>query len=156
MGSELRYELEDVPKLRDLISISVQWLLVIAPILIIGGRIVAEMHYADAMEKTAYIQKVFFVSGLTLIAQLLIGHRLPIVLGPPAVLIVGIYATLESGLGTIYSSIAVCGIILSVFALSGKINSLQKLFTDNVITALLLLIAFSLIPLILEMLVSNK
>ncbi|MEM0203375.1 MAG: purine/pyrimidine permease [Archaeoglobaceae archaeon] len=156
MGSELRYELEDVPKLRDLIAISVQWLLVIAPILIIGGRIVAEMHYADAMEKTAYMQKVFFISGLTLIAQLLFGHRLPIVPGPPAVLIVGIYATLESGLGTIYSSIAVCGIILSAFALSGKINSLQKFFTENVITALLLLIAFSLIPLILEMLVSNK
>lgn len=152
---ELRYELEDVPKFRDLVLISVQWLLITVPILIIGGRIVAEMHFDDAVDKMNYMQKVFLISGLTLMAQLFFGHKLPIVSGPPAVLIVGIYTTLESGFDAIYTSIAICGIVLSLIALSGKMNSLQKLFTDNVITALLLLIPFSLAPIILEMLVDG-
>lgn len=156
MGSALRYNLEDIPELKELIKISVQWLFVIAPILVIGGRIVAEMHYEAAMERTIYIQKIFFISGLTLVSQLLFGHRLPIVPGPAAVLIIGIYATLESGLGTIYTSIAVSGVLLSAFALTGRVNSLQKFFTDNVVTALLLLIAFTLIPIVLEMLVSGE
>ncbi|MFN3383996.1 MAG: purine/pyrimidine permease [Archaeoglobaceae archaeon] len=156
MGSDLKYDLEDVPKLKELIAISAQWLLIVAPILIIGGRVVAEMHYTEVVEKTAYIQKIFFICGITLITQILIGHRLPIVPGPAAVLIIGIYTTLESGLETIYTSIAICGILLSFFALTGKIKSLQKLFTENVVTALLLLIAFSLMPIIIEMLVSNE
>lgn len=156
MQTETRYNLNDVPKIKDLTAISIQWLLVVAPILIIGGRIVAELHYTDLAEKTMYIQKIFFVSGLTLLLQLLIGHKLPIVSGPSAVLIVGIYATLNSTFEAIYTSIAICGIFLFAIAFTGKLNILNKFFTENVVTAILILIAFTLTPIILELLLSDE
>lgn len=152
---EFRYGVEDIPPKAELLLIALQWLSVIAPILIIGGRLVADMHYEDEMSKTIYLQKVFFIAGIFLLAQIFFGHRLPLVIGPSAVLMVGIYATLESGIVAIYTSIAVCGAILFAFAITGKLNLLKRFFTEKIIAVVLLLVALTLTPAIIEMLTAE-
>lgn len=149
---QLRYGLDDIPPLKEMIIISLQWLAVIAPILIIAGRLVADLHYEESLSKTIYLQKVFFIAGLTLLFQIFLGHRLPLVVGPSAILMVGIYASLESGFEAIYTAIAVCGVILFIFAITGKLNLLRGFFTDNIIAVVLLLVALTLTPAIIELL----
>ncbi|MEM2086379.1 MAG: solute carrier family 23 protein [Archaeoglobaceae archaeon] len=147
----LKYGLEETPPLSEFLLVSLQWLAVIGFILIIAGRVIAEMQYESGFEKTIYLQKVFFIAGLTLLAQLFFGHRLPLVIGPSAVLMVGIYASLESGFEAIYTSIAVCGAILFIFAITGKLNLLRRFFTERIVVVVLLLVAISLIPVIMDL-----
>ncbi|MEM0351090.1 MAG: solute carrier family 23 protein, partial [Archaeoglobaceae archaeon] len=152
---ELKHGVDDLPRISELLLISIQWLMIIAPILVIGGRIVAELHYDNSIEKIVYMQKVFLISGLGLILQVIFGHKLPLITGPAAVLIVGIYAALESGYETIYTSISICGILIFLLAITGKLEIVQRIFTQNVISLVFLLIAFSLSPLIIELLSSE-
>lgn len=149
---QLRYSLDDKPPIKEMVTVNLQWLAVIAPILIIGGRLVADLQYEESLSKTIYLQKVFFISGLALLLQLFLGHRLPLVVGPSAVLMVGIYASLESGFEAIYTAIAVCGAILFIFAISGKLNLLRRFFTENIVAVILLLVALTLTPAIIELL----
>lgn len=152
---QLRYELDEVPPKKEFLAISMQWIAVIASILIIGGRVVAEMHYESDFEKTSYLQKVFFVAGITLLLQLFFGHRLPLVVGPSAVLMVGIYASIESGVESIYTAIAIGGAILFIFAITGKLYLLKKFFTERVISVVLILVAITLIPAIMDLILAE-
>jgi hypothetical protein len=63
-------------------------------------------------EKLFYAQKLFAVMGVTGLAQVLWGHKMPIVVGPAAVLLVGVISSLGAGADTnaIYTSIAIGGI----------------------------------------------
>jgi len=150
------YELDEIPPVTELVIIGLQWLAVISSILIVGGRLVAEMHYEDSLEKTVYLQKIFFIAGLTLLAQVFFGHRLPLVVGPSAVLMVGIYASLESGFEAIYTAIAACGALLFVFSITGKLNLLRRFFTENIVAVVLLLVALALSPAVIEMLTQKN
>jgi len=151
-----RYELDEIPPVTELMIVGLQWLAVVASILIIGGRLVAEMHYEESLEKTVYLQKVFFIAGLTLLVQVFFGHRLPLVVGPSAVLMVGIYACLESGFEAIYTAIAVCGALLFVFSITGKLNLLRRFFTEKIVAVVLLLVALALSPAVIEMLTQKN
>jgi len=152
----LEYGLNDIPPRKVLLAMSLQWFAIIAPILIIGSRIVADIQYGDSLEKTTYIQKVFFISGITLLAQLFLGHRLPIVVGPASVLIVGIYASLDSGFSSIYTSIAIGGLTLFILAITGSLDFLRKFFTEKVVSVILILVAITLSPVIMDMLISES
>ena len=57
-------------------------------------------------EKLFFAQKLFAVMGITGFVQVLFGHRLPIVAGPAAVLLVGVLSAIGSGASSnaIYSS----------------------------------------------------
>lgn len=148
---QLKYNVDDIPPLAELLILSFQWIVIVVSILIIGGRVVAEIQYEDFVEKSIYLQKVFFVAGVTLVSQLIFGHRLPLVVGPSSVLIVGIYASLKSGFGAIYTAIAFCGALMSIFALTGKFSVLRKFFSENVVAVVLLLVAVTLVPAIINL-----
>lgn len=148
---ELEYGVDDIPPRKVLVTLSLQWLAIIAPILIIGSRVIAEIHYEAPAEKVVYIQKVFFISGVTMIFQLFFGHRLPLVVGPASVLIVGIYASLESGLSSIYTAITIGGILIFLFSITGLLGTLRKFFTEKVVAVILILVPITISPAIAEM-----
>lgn len=149
----LKYGLDEIPKFAELLSLSFYWLVVITPILIIGGRIVSDFHFSDAFEKTIYVQKVFFVSGLTILFQILFGHRLPLISGPSAILIAGIYAINDYFAS--YTSMAICGLFVFFLATKGKVYSLQKLFTQKIVALVFLFIIITLLPLVLDLITSE-
>uniref|UniRef100_A0A7J2TGK9 Xanthine permease n=1 Tax=Archaeoglobus fulgidus TaxID=2234 RepID=A0A7J2TGK9_ARCFL len=148
----LKYGIDEIPKPNELISLSIHWLIIAAPILIIGGRIVADFQFTEAFEKTLYMQKLFLISGLTILAQILIGHRLPIISGPSAILIAGIYATNGP---SAYTSITICGLLLFFFAITGKMRILQSLFSQKIVSIVFLLIIITLLPLIIDLISSE-
>lgn len=147
---ELKYGLEDRPPIIELILYGLQWLAVVVPIILILGRVVADLQYPDPAEQLMYVQRLFLVTGLSLIAQVVWGHRLPLILGPATVLLVGIVASLGSDINAVYSSIVIGGGVLALLSISGLFGYLQKLFSPRVVATILVLIAFTITPTIIN------
>lgn len=147
---DLKYNLEDKPSLFKMLLFGLQWLAVAMPMIIIVGKVVATLQFDDPAEQIVYIQKVFFVIGLSILVQVLWGHKLPLIIGPAAVLLVGITSS-GGNISTIYSSILIGGLVLAILSLSGLFTYLKKLFTPRVVATILVLIAFTLTPMIIRL-----
>ena len=152
---KLKYGLDEIPPLTELILLGLQWFAIIVPVVIIVGKIVAGLHFSSLSDQIVYIQKIFFVTGISLLVQLLWGHRLPLVIGPATILLVGIAASHASGLSAIYTAIAIGGLVLFLLSAAGLFNYLKKLFTAPVVATILILIAFTLTPMILDLIISS-
>jgi len=152
----LKYRLEDKPSFWRNILFGLQWLAIAMPMIIIVGKIVATLQFDDPNRQLIYIQKVFFVIGLSILVQVIWGHKLPLVIGPAAVLLVGITASQGSEINTVYSSIMFGGLILTILSISGLFGHLKKLFTPRVVVTILMLISFTLIPMIIDLLFANS
>lgn len=149
---DFRYGLDERPPGRELLLFGLQWLAIAVPGILIIGRIIGVLHFPDSAGQILFLQKTCFVVAVTIAAQILWGHRLPLVAGPAAVLLVGVVASQGFPLASIYSSILVGGLLLALVSVSGLFRWLQRLFTPRVVAAVMLLIAFTLTPAILRLL----
>ncbi|ABO49770.1 Xanthine/uracil/vitamin C permease [Desulforamulus reducens MI-1] len=147
----LKYKLNDKPPLLEMLLYGLQWLAISVPTIIIIGQVVAGIHSSSTTEQVLYIQKLFFVTGLSLGVQILWGHRLPVIIGPASVLLVSIIACQGKSLNTVYTSVLVGGAFLILLSSTGLFAKIRGLFTSRVIAVILLLIAFTLAPTILKL-----
>ena len=143
---EFRFQLDQRPPLLDTLLFGLQWLAIAVPAIVIIGRVVGTMQFSTPAAQTLYLQKLALVSGATMVAQVLWGHRLPLVAGPAAVLLIGVVSSAAYPPGVIYGSILTGGGILALLAASGLFRFVVRLFTPRVVAAVLLLIAFTLLP----------
>ena len=151
-NSTLRYNLEDKPRLLPMILYGLQWWIVTVPALIVMGLVLAKLHYGDdGLAQTIYMQKMFAILGITLLIQILLGHKLPLVVGPASVLLVGILATLSSSIAVIYTAIMIGGIAMALMAASGMLKVMQKVFTTRIIVTIMFLIPVTLAPTIINL-----
>lgn len=155
MNIKFKYGLEDKPPLFELILYGLQWLAVVVPIILILGNVVAGLQYSDPAVQVRYVQRLFFVTGLSLLVQVLWGHRLTLILGPATVLLVGIVASLGADLNAVYSAIVIGGGVIALLSISGLFARLQKLFTSRVVATILVLIAFTITPTIIHQIVAT-
>lgn len=102
------------------------------------------------------MQKLFALGGVFLIVQILWGHRLPLIIGPASVLLIGIVSSLSFSYSIIYTSVAIGGVFLLFLSLSGLLAKIDFLFTPRIIVVILLLIGFTLAPVILNLLFENS
>ena len=116
-----------------------QWLMICIPIVITSTFI------APPGETVFYTQKLLAVMGITMIVQALWGHRMPLVAGPAAVLLMGVITASAQGhdSSTIYPSMMVGGAIVAAIAASGAMSKMQRLFTPRIVVSILLLISFT-------------
>jgi xanthine/uracil permease len=149
---KLKYHLNDIPPFPEFMLLGLQWLAVSVPGIVTIGRVVGELHFSDPLLRLAYLQKISFAVGVVLLAQILLGHRLPLVSGPSTVLLITIGASTAFDFNTIYFSMAMGGLLLFVAAATGLFTHVQRLFTTRVIAVVLLLIAFTLMPTVLTLL----
>jgi len=148
---QLKYGLDDRLPFGELILFGLQWFAVAVPSIIIIGKITGGCHFANADSQIIYLQKMAFVTGVTLVCQVLWGHRMPIILGPATVLLIGVIASRRFPIETIYTSIFCGGLVLFFLSVSGLFGYLKRLFTARVVTVVLLLIAFTLSPTVLNL-----
>lgn len=146
---KLKYNVEDRLPASQLILYSVQWF-VLAVAVVVTSVFVAEGTPAD---KLFYAQKMFSVMGIAGLVQIIWGHRLPLVVGPAAVLLVGVLSAKGAESNAIYSSIAIGGVLISLMTIGGMMRYVQRLFTPRIIVVILMLIAFTLTPTIANKLV---
>lgn len=144
-----------VPFLKSLLF-GLQWAALMISFIIILGKVAAGPHFGDPFGQIIYLQKLLFLSAITLFCQIFWGHRLPLILGPSAVLLIGVVASQGFGLPTIYSSVMIGGLLITLLAVCGLFRYFQKLFTSNVVAVVLLLIAFTLAPTIQNLIIDSK
>ncbi len=133
-----------------------QWLVISVPTILILGRVLGVIHFEDAPSQIFYMQKLFALGGVFLIIQVMWGHRLPLIIGPASVLLIGIVSSLSFSYSVIYTSVAIGGLFLLFLSLSGLLAKIDFLFTSRIIVVILLLIGFTLAPVILNLLFENS
>lgn len=151
---DFKYSLNDRPRAAAMVMYAVQWLLIAVPV-VLTSAFIARLQYDTLAEQTLYTQKLFAVMGLTMIVQSLWGHRLPLVAGPAAVLLVGVMASIASSPEVIYTSIAVGGALVALLATTGWIKKLQPLFTPRISIVMMALIAFTIVPVFLRLIFAD-
>ena len=148
---EFKYGLEDRPPLGESLLMGLQWCALMLPFLIILGKIAAAYHLSDPAFQTAYLQKMAFITAVFLVLEILWGHRLPLIMGPSSVILIGIISSHGVNLDAISTAVISGGVILAFAGLTGFFGHLQRLFTPRVVAVVLLLIAFTLTPTIMKL-----
>ena len=143
----LKYGLDSRPPFGQLFLYSLQWF-VLAVAVVVTSLFIA---VGSPAERVLYAQKVFSLVGVATIIQALWGHRMPIVVGPAAVLLVGIVTALASqgadvNTNKIYTAVMVGGVVVTVLAAARVLSHLQRVFTPRIVIVILLLIAVTLAP----------
>ena len=153
---DFKYGLDDRPPLISSIMLGLQWCAVSIPFIIIIGKIAGVFHFHDPLSQTVYLQKMFFVTALCLLGQIWWGHRLPLVTGPSSILLIGVIASRGFDLSTIYSAAIVGGLLLTLSGATGFFSTLKKLFTPRIVAVILLLLAFVLSPISLNLIIAPQ
>jgi xanthine/uracil permease len=148
---QFRYGLDERPPLRETILYGVQWFAVTIPIIIILGKITGSFHFSDVGAQMVYLQKLIFVMAAALLGQIFFGHRMPLIIGPSSILLIGIIVSAGHPADTVYSAIFYGGILLTALSMTGWLGYLRKLFPARVVAVVLFLIAFTLSPTILKL-----
>ena len=130
-----------------------QWAFIAISTIVILGKIVSSIHFGEVQDEILYLQKLFFLTGAALIFQILWGHRLPLISGPAAVLLIGVVSSRGSHISVINTSIILGGVFISILAATGLFGYVRKLFTARVISVVLLLIVFTLAPTIRDLMI---
>lgn len=154
-GGDGAMALEARPGPAAFLLYGIQWWVVSVPCLVILGVVVSRLHYGDPGRQIAYMQKLFALTGLAMTAQVLFGHRLPLVIGPASTLLVGIAASLAEGTAAIHTAILIGGALLALAGFSGLLTSLRRFFTPRIIAVVLMLIPFTLAPTIIKLTFAN-
>lgn len=149
-----KYGLEEKPPVLETLIFGLQWLAVTIPTIIIIGNVLGILQSEGAY--ITYLQNLLIMVGIILLVQVILGHKLPLVIGPAAVLLISILSSIEQGIGAINSSIIIGGTVLALIAWSGLFKYVKKLFTPRVIMVILLLITFTLSPTILNLITTSN
>jgi xanthine/uracil permease len=63
---KLKYGLDETPPIAELLLLGLQWFAIIVPVVIIVGKIVAGLHFSNPSDQIIYIQKIFFITGVSI------------------------------------------------------------------------------------------
>lgn len=138
------------PVLRSLV-LGLQWAVVATSLVIILGKVAAGVHLAPG-EQIGYLQKLFFVTAVAALVQVFWGHRLPVISGPATTVVLGVLTSQGASAATVYTTVAVGGLLLAALSVTGLFGVVRRLFTRRVVAVVLLLIAFTLAPTIQRLL----
>ncbi len=141
----LKYGIDDRPKMGHLMLYSLQWF-VLALAVIVTSLFIAT---GSPAERVLYAQKVFALVGVAIIAQVLWGHRLPIIAGPASVLLVGIITALATqgeqiNTNKIYTALLIGGAATLLLTSGRLLERIQRIFTPRIVVVIMMLIAFTL------------
>ena len=140
----LKYNVEDRLPVGQLAVYALQWVV----LCIAGVSTSVFVATGTPEERLFFSQKLFAVTGIAGLLQIVWGHRLPIVVGPAAVLLVGVMASLDANadVSAIYSSIAIGGVLITLLTIGGLMRYVQRIFTPRIVVVILMLIASTLAP----------
>ena len=148
---KLKYGTDDRPAAGAMLLYGLQWFMICIPVVLTSTFIAPEG------ETVCFTQKLFAVMGLTMVVQALWGHRLPLVAGPAAALLMGVIAASAQGYGseTIYPSMIIGGAMVAGIAACGALSKLQRIFTPRIVLSILLLVSFTIAKPIVELIFSD-
>lgn len=148
---DFKYKIDDRPALGAMSLYGLQWLMICIPV------VLTSTFVAPEGQTLFFTQKLFALMGITMIVNSLWGHRLPLVAGPAAVLLMGVLAAKGQGSGSeaIYPSMAIGGAIIALLAAFGLMRKVQRIFTPRIVVAIVVLISFTMAKPIVGMIFSD-
>lgn len=149
---DFRYGINDRPNIGAMFLYGIQWLMISIPV------VLTSTFVAPPGETLFFTQKLFAIMGITMIVNSLWGHRMPMIAGPAAVLLMGVLAATQQGAGVsvIYPSVLIGGVIITLIAVLGLMRRVQRLFTPRIVVAIVVLISFTMAKPIVGMIFSDK
>ena len=140
----LKYNVDDRLPAGQLAMYAIQWFVLC--IAVVSTSVFVATGTPE--DRLFFSQKLFAVMGIAGFVQVMWGHRLPIVVGPAAVLLVGVMASLAASaeVSAIYSSIAIGGVLITLLTIGGLMRYVQRIFTPRIVVVILMLIATTLAP----------
>lgn len=143
----LKYSIDSRPPFGQLMLYSLQWF-VLAIAVVVTSLFIA---VGSPAERVLYAQKVFALMGAATIIQAMWGHRMPIVVGPASVLLVGIITALAAqgdavNTNKIYTAVLIGGVAIALLSVGRILEHLQRVFTPRIVVVILMLIAVTLAP----------
>lgn len=149
---DFRYGINDRPSIGAMFLYGIQWLMISIPV------VLTSTFVAPPGETLFFTQKLFAIMGVTMIVNSLWGHRMPMIAGPAAVLLMGVLAATQQGAGVsvIYPSVLIGGVIITLIAVLGLMRRVQRLFTPRIVVAIVVLISFTMAKPIVGMIFSDK
>lgn len=148
---DFKYKIDDRPALGAMSLYGLQWLMICIPV------VLTSTFVAPEGQTLFFTQKLFALMGVTMIINSLWGHRLPLIAGPAAVLLMGVLAAKGQGSGSeaIYPSMAIGGAIIALLAAMGLMRKVQRIFTPRIVVAIVVLISFTMAKPIVGMIFSD-
>ena len=135
----LKFNIDDKPSRGALLLYGLQWLMICIPVVLTSTFVAPEGGMVF------FTQKLFAICGITIAIQVVFGHRLPLVAGPAAVLLMGVIAATAQGhsVETIYPSMIIGGALVTLLAAVGAMKYIQKVFTPRIVAAIVILVSFT-------------
>ncbi|MBO7189203.1 MAG: purine/pyrimidine permease [Alistipes sp.] len=151
---KLKYNIDDKLPVGQMFIYALQWF-ILSVAVISTSVFVAQ---GSPQERLFFAQKLFAVVGVAGVVQVLWGHRMPLVVGPASVLLVGVLSSLGAGapVGAIYSCIAIGGALIVLLSFGGMMDKVRRLFTPRIVVVILMLIAFTLAPVIKNLIFPDR
>ena len=148
---DFKFSLNSRPSFGAMLLYGMQWLMICIPV------VLTSTFVAPEGQMLFFTQKLFAVMGITMMINSLWGHRLPLIAGPAAVLLMGVLAASQLGGSSeaIYPSMAIGGVMIILLSISGLMRKIQSAFTPRIVAAIVLLIAFTIVKPIVGMVFSD-
>lgn len=148
---DFKFSLNSRPSFGAMLLYGMQWLMICIPV------VLTSTFVAPEGQMLFFTQKLFAVMGITMIINSLWGHRLPLIAGPAAVLLMGVLVASQLGGSSeaIYPSMVIGGVLIVLLSLSGLMRKIQSAFTPRIVAAIVLLIAFTIVKPIVGMIFSD-
>ena len=151
MTTDLEYGLDQLPPPGRTILYGLQWLIIFLPILTVLTVLLANVLGMSPEDTAAYFQRLLIVTGGTMMVQTLWGHRLPLLDGPAAALVITAAALAPGGLPVISGGMLFGGLLVFLCGALGLTRYITPLFTDRVVGVILLLIGLTILPYLVPM-----
>ncbi|HSJ37124.1 MAG TPA: purine/pyrimidine permease [Planococcus sp. (in: firmicutes)] len=135
--------------IKDLFG-GLQWAVFLLASSIAAPIAIANVFGMDTADTALFVQRTVFVLGIAVLLQAFIGHKMPINEGPAGLwwgiyivyagLIGSLYATAEDSLQALQSGMLYSGILFIIFAYTGLVGKMRRLFTPTITFVYLLLL----------------
>ncbi|MXQ55436.1 purine/pyrimidine permease [Shimazuella alba] len=111
--------------------------------------VVGQLFHLSPIEIAEFIQRTFFVIGITTFLQVTFGHRLPLIDGPAGIwlgvfVVMGQIAATKNTLNSLTAIVMIAGIVLAVFGVTGWFSKMLAIFTSLVTSTFLVLLSLQL------------
>ena len=127
-----------------------QWAVFLLASSIAAPIAIASIFGMDTADTALFVQRTIFVLGVAVLLQAFIGHKMPINEGPAGLwwgiyivyagLVGSLYATPGNALQALQSGMLYSGVLFIIFAYTGLVSKMRRLFTPTITFIYLLLL----------------
>lgn len=128
---------------------SLQWFIFLIANGLAVPIVIGQLYHLSPAEVAEFIQRTFFIIGVSTFLQVAFGHRLPLIDGPAGIwlgifVVMGQITANKTTLGTLAGMLVIAGIVLIVFGLTGLLSKMLVVFSSLVTSIFLVLLSLQL------------